>query len=140
MANIHTETLNYTANDTNLSGFLAYDRNGDGVINDGSELFGARSGDGFGELSEFDQDGNRWIDENDDIYRNLRIWMVNSDGDPQLFALGEVGVGAIYLNHHDTPFTVKDEENTTLGKVRESGVFLHENGTAGIIQKIDLAV
>lgn len=122
------------------SGFLAHDRNGDGEINDGSELFGARSGDGFGELAAHDQDGNRWIDENDDIYRDLRIWMVDNEGTPQLFALGEIGVGAIYLNHTDTPFTIKDAENSTLGKVRDSGVFLNENGTAGVAQKIDLAV
>ncbi|MDE7210727.1 MAG: hypothetical protein K2O03_04690, partial [Lachnospiraceae bacterium] len=55
-------------------GFLALDRNGDGIINDGSELFGAKSGDGFGDLAVFDMDGNGWIDENDEIFNHLRIW------------------------------------------------------------------
>lgn len=36
------------------SGFLALDRNGDGEINDGSELFGPESGDGFAELAAYD--------------------------------------------------------------------------------------
>ena len=40
------------------SGFLALDKNGDGVINDGSELFGTKSGDGFADLAAYDEDGN----------------------------------------------------------------------------------
>ena len=36
---------------TGNSGFLAFDRNADGRINDGRELFGARSGDGFADLA-----------------------------------------------------------------------------------------
>ena len=40
------------------SGFLALDRNGDGKINDGSELFGTKSGDGFKDLAAYDEDGN----------------------------------------------------------------------------------
>lgn len=38
------------------SGYLALDKNGDGVINDGSELFGTKSGDGFADLAEYDAD------------------------------------------------------------------------------------
>ena len=33
------------------SGFLALDKNEDGKINDGSELFGTKSGDGFSDLA-----------------------------------------------------------------------------------------
>ena len=46
------------------SGYLVLDRNGNGKVDDGSELFGPRSGSGFGELARFDDDGNRWIDAN----------------------------------------------------------------------------
>jgi hypothetical protein len=66
------------------SGFLALDRNGDGVINNGSELFGPSSGRGFAELARYDEDGNYFIDEADSIYSQLRIWMVNEDGTSQL--------------------------------------------------------
>ncbi len=122
------------------SGFLSLDRNGDGIINNGSELFGAATGDGFAELAAYDLDGNGWIDENDAIYDRLRVWMRTGDGHDQLLALGEKGVGAIYLGHLTTPFSMKDAGNELLGQVRASSIFLGDNGSVGTIQQIDLAV
>lgn len=122
-------------------GFLALDRNGDGKINDGSELFGAKSGNGFADLAVFDLDGNGWIDENDEIFNHLRIWTKDESGNDKLVALGVAGVGAIYLGHVETQFSLNSEkDNTTNAVVRKSGVFLHENGKAGVIQQVDLAV
>jgi len=120
------------------SGFLALDANSDGVVNDGSELFGALSGDGFGELAAYDGDQNGWIDENDAIYSRLRIWMKTASGEDQLLALGEKGVGALYLGRVDTPFSVKDSNNTLQGQVRATGLFLFEEGGAGTMQQLDL--
>jgi len=122
------------------SGFLALDLNNDGTINNGGELFGPKSGDGFGDLSKFDSDGNNWIDENDAIFDKLRIWTKDSDGNDKLFALGQKGIGAIYLGNVDTNFSMKNDNNDLLGKVRETGIFVKENGTVGTIQHIDLAV
>lgn len=122
------------------SGFLAVDLNGDGRINNGGELFGPDSGDGFAELSEYDVDGNNWIDENDPIYDRLRIWTKDSDGNDVLFALGQKGVGAIFLGNTGTSFEMKDSGNNLQGQVKSSGVFLYESGLAGTIQQVDLAV
>ena len=122
------------------SGFLALDRNGDGTINNGSELFGTESGNGFKDLAEFDKDGNHWIDENDAVFDDLRIWMKDESGQDQLVTLGQAGVGAIYLGNVSTEFAVKDSANTLQGQVRSSGVFLRENGSAGVMQQIDIAV
>lgn len=122
------------------SGFLALDRNGDGQVNDGSELFGPTSGDGFAELAAHDNDGNNWIDENDAIYADLRIWQRSADGTTSLLALGQRGVGAIYLGRVDSPFTVKDDANQALGQVRSSGIFLGEDGEVGTLQQVDLVV
>lgn len=122
------------------SGFLSLDRNGDGIINNGTELFGAATGDGFAELAAYDLDGNGWIDENDAIYDRLRIWMRTDDGGERLLALGEKGVGAIYLGHLATPFSMKDASNELLGQVRDSSIFLGDDGSVGTIQQIDLAV
>ncbi|MDE7300501.1 MAG: hypothetical protein K2N94_17035 [Lachnospiraceae bacterium] len=122
-------------------GFLALDRNGDGEINDGSELFGAGTGNGFAELAVFDMDGNGWIDENDEIFNRLRIWTKDESGNDKLVALGVAGVGAIYLGSASTQFSLNSEaDNTTNAVVRSSGIFLHEDGTAGMVQQIDLAV
>jgi hypothetical protein len=122
------------------SGFLALDKNADGMINDGSELFGPQTGNGFEELAAYDLDNNQWIDENDAIYEGLRIWSKDSDGNDQLVALGERGVGAIYLGRIDTPFLLKDSANETLGAVQESGIYLQEEGGVGTIQRLDLVV
>ena len=122
------------------SGFLALDRNNDGQINDGGELFGTKSGDGFADLAGFDTDGNNWIDESDAVFDKLRIWMKDPSGQDQLVALGQAGVGAIYLGNVSTEFAVKDAANVQQGQMRSSGVFLMENGSAGVISQIDLMV
>ncbi len=122
------------------SGYLALDRNGDGAINNGSELFGPSSGRGFAELAMYDEDGNNFIDEGDSIYHQLRIWMTNEDGSTQLAALGDKNIGAIFLGHVSSPFQLKDANNNSLGEVANSGIYLTEDGKAGVIQEINLSV
>ncbi|MBN2232093.1 MAG: hypothetical protein JW781_04625 [Deltaproteobacteria bacterium] len=120
------------------SGFLALDKNGDGIINDGSELFGPASGDGFQDLAAWDGDGNQWIDEADPVFDRLRIWTKGADGEDRLIALGQAGVGAIYLGHLDTVFSLRDRANEEQGRLRASSIYLRENGAAGTIQQVDL--
>ncbi len=120
------------------SGFLALDKNGNGTIDDGSELFGPQSGNGFNELAKYDQDKNGWIDENDAVFDKLRIWSMNDEGSLQLIALGKSGVGAIYLGNVTTPYQLIGANGETNGQIANSGVYLKENGTAGTIQHIDL--
>ena len=123
---------------TGGSGFLALDKNSDGQINNGSELFGTRSGDGFADLAQYDQDGNQWIDENDAVYSQLKVWQRDASGHDSLGTLAQAGVGALYLGRVASPFSVKTETNQTLGLVRSSGVFLYESGMAGTLQQVDL--
>jgi hypothetical protein len=121
--------------------FLALDKNQDGIINDGSEIFGALSGDGFSELSQYDSDGNQWIDENDPVFAQLRLLHVGSDGQQQLISLNEKGVGALYLNKLATPFELRDSQQQTVqGAIKNSGLYLMESGEAGSLQQIDLAI
>ena len=120
------------------SGFIALDKNGDGKVNDGSELFGTSSGNGFKELSEYDEDGDGWIDEDDDIFHKLRVWVRDEDGKDKLISFKDAGVGAINLTHADADFSLKDDFNKTEAIVRSTGMFLYEDGRAGTVQQIDM--
>ena len=121
------------------SAFLAFDRNQDGVINDGGELFGPRTGNGFAELAVYDEDGNAFIDSGDSIYQSLSLFNKTEAGD-QLTSLEDAGVGAIYLGSASTEFSLNTLENEQLGQVRQSGVYLSEDGEVGSVQQIDLSV
>lgn len=123
------------------SGFLALDLNGDGQINDGSELFGTKSGDGFKDLSKYDLDGNGWIDEADPIWEKLLIWTKDENGEDKMYHLSDLGVGAIGLSRVGTQFSLNAEEtNETNAMIRKTGIFLYENGTVSTLQQLDMAV
>lgn len=123
------------------SGYLALDLNEDGVINSGEELFGAGSGDGFADLAQYDDDGNGFIDENDAVFSQLKIWVPKGDGEAELYALLDKDIGAIYLKSQTTPFALnKAGSNENQGYVRESGVALKESGGLASVQQIDLRV
>lgn len=123
------------------SGFLALDKDKNGKIDDGRELFGASSGDGFKDLSAYDEDGNGWIDENDKVYDELKVWFKNEDGTDTLLSLKQADVGAIYLGNASTEFSLKSEDNSSTNAIiRRSGIFLKEKGGAGTLQHLDMAL
>lgn len=121
------------------SGFLALDKNHNGVIDDGSELFGPETGSGFGELAAYDQDNNGWIDESDDIFTSLKLWTVTPSGQKTLVGIKDADVGAIYLGKVASDFQIKNGSEL-LAKIRETSVYLKENGGAGTIHEIDLKI
>ena len=122
------------------SGFLALDKDGNGTIDNGSELFGTSSGDGFKDLAAYDEDGNSWIDENDAVYSKLRVWTKDSEGNDKLLDLKEANVGAIYLGSASTEFSIKNDQNALQGAVRKTGIYLKETGEVGTLQHVDLAM
>lgn len=122
------------------SGFLAFDRDRNGRIDDGRELFGPASGDGFAELAQLDEDGNGWIDEADGAWSRLRVWRPDGQGAGSLQTLGEAGVGALYLGRVATPFSLKDAANDTQGLMRASSIYLREDGGVGTVSQVDLRV
>ncbi|MCC2606855.1 hypothetical protein [Planctobacterium marinum] len=125
---------------TGQSGFLALDRNNNSLIDDGSELFGAKTGNGFAELAQYDEDQNGFIDAGDSVFSRLQFYQKNALGEDQLSNISELGIGALYLGQQASPFDIKDADNQLQAKVRSSGLFINNNGTVGSLQQIDLVV
>ncbi len=119
--------------------FLGYDKNGNGIMDDGSELFGPPSGNGFSELAALDEDNNGWIDENDSVFSKLRLWEKATDGTDIVSSLLDRGVGAIYTGRVATGFDLINNDSVN-AVVKETGIFLKENGGSGFIQEVDIVV
>ncbi|MGQ5523194.1 hypothetical protein ACUHMQ_08030 [Chitinimonas sp. PSY-7] len=120
------------------SGFLALDKNNDGIVNDGQELFGTQNGNGFTDLARYDDDGNGWIDETDSVWKKLSLWIRDADGKNRLLDLATAGIGALHLGYADTDFSLRDQTNREHGQIRRSGLYLAENGQLGTLQQVDL--
>lgn len=113
------------------SAYLVRDLNGNGVVDGGGELFGPATDNGFAELSAIDSDRNGWVDEADAAWSQLGLWTGEAGGAIQ--ALGAAGVGAISTGSVATPFSLGEA-----GQLSAAGVYLHENGQAGVVGEINL--
>lgn len=94
--------------------FLCLDRDQNGTIDSGAELFGnavmladgTRARNGFVALSTFDDNSDAMIDERDPIWSQLRLWRdLNHDGTSQPSEIAPVAgsrVTAISVDHHWT--------------------------------------
>ena len=109
-------------------------------MNDGRELFGAVTGNGFTELATLDADRNGWIDENDAAFTNLRLWRRDTKGNESLTTLAANGIGALELTAAATPFVMQSSSNEILGDMRATSIFLQENGKTGTMSQVDLTV
>lgn len=123
-------------------GFLALDRNGNGNIDNGGELFGdqvilkdgSKSESGFEALAELDDNSDGIIDNNDIAFADLRVWIdANHNGKSEsneLKTLNETGIVSISLEHSEVSFV--DEETGT--RIAESAsVTINKNGTVSMV-------
>ena len=99
-------------------GLLVFDRNADGIINDGTEVFGdntyLKNGEkaehGFDALADLDTDKNGKIDANDEDFTKLKVWRdLNQDGKSQeneLFSLTDLGIKSLNVAYNNTNTTL----------------------------------
>lgn len=78
---------------------LALDRNGNGRIDSGKELFGDQHGasNGFAELNKYDDNRDGRIDQQDSVFEQLSLLRFDAQGRQQQQTLAEAGVSAIHL-------------------------------------------
>ncbi|CAG0123806.1 partial Serine-aspartate repeat-containing protein D, partial [Rhodocyclaceae bacterium] len=90
-------------------GFLAVDRNGNGRIDDISELFGGNAkGAGFAMLASYDSNGDGVVNAGDARFADLRIWQ-DANGNHQtdageLMTLAQAGVSSLNASYDELPF------------------------------------
>ena len=109
-------------------GLLALDVNGNGRIDDITELFGSADTDGFKVLAQYDGNSDGVIDANDAVFENLLIWTdVNSDGVSQaseLHSLSDYDIASISL---DTQLL--DEEYIAGNQITHEATYTMTDGT-----------
>ena len=116
--------------------YLAYDKNMNGKIDNGSELFGGTTGNGFAELAEFDEDKNQVIDRDDSAFTKLSLW----DGGSRFSNLKQSGIAGISLFSEQTPFTFTDNRGDPIARIRQTGIFISDKNTLGAVHQVDIAV
>ena len=119
------------------SPYLVDDRDGDGEVTDGSELFGPQSGDGYAELRALDFDGNGFVDSADPAWERLHVWM-HFDGKSELMALSDKGVGALYVGDIEAPFRLLDAGGERKAQQQAMSFWVGEDGTAGTTRRVDV--
>ncbi|MFC1836456.1 hypothetical protein ACFL2Q_17330, partial [Thermodesulfobacteriota bacterium] len=126
-------------------GLLVRDRNGNGTIDDGTELFGdqtplkngSTASNGFEALAELDDNLDGVIDVNDLAYDDLRVWQdTNADGvstADELHTLDSLGIDSVSTS--STPRNETDPQGNVLTDV---GNFTREDASTGEVGNYDL--
>jgi len=124
-------------------GLLVWDKNGNGQIDDGNELFGdntvgsdgKKAGNGFAALGNLDSNSDGKIDGSDTAYKDLRIWQdKNSDGKVQadeIVTLDKAGVKSINTGYKDSS-TIDSNGNAH----RQLGSFTKADGSIAAIEDV----
>ncbi|ALR05941.1 calcium-binding protein [Xylella fastidiosa] len=127
-------------------GFLVLDRNGNGRIDDGSELFGVgtilANGDkatsGFEALRDLDSNGDGFFDAADARFADVRVWRdLNQDGQSQaneLFTLSSLGIASITL----TPTNTEDVDLGNGNLIDNRGTYTRTDGRTGVVGDLQL--
>ena len=119
-------------------GILVLDRNGNGKIDGGKELFGdqtllkngEKASGGFQALEELDENKDGKIDSADSKYSEIKVWRdLNQDGqssEEELFSLDELGIKALNLANNNVNST--DANGNIISRV---GSYEKTDGSVG---------
>jgi len=102
-------------------GLLVFDRNGNGIVDDQSELFGNRNRAAYEDLAQYDENDDGLINAEDSIWESLELWVdSNSDGQTdagELKTLGQMGFKEISVDYQTA------DEIREGNKVTRTGTF-----------------
>jgi len=128
-------------------GLLVWDRNSNGRIDTGAELFGdftplpngTLAPNGFAALAALDANGDGVIDANDPAYHELKLWRDTSQdgqtGTGELISLADAGIVSLNLAH-----TIKNQVLANGNQLTREGSFTRADGTTGGMGEFRLAI
>jgi hypothetical protein len=127
-------------------GLLVWDRNGNGTIDNGRELFGdattksdgTLATDGFNALADLDINNDGIVNAQDSDFAKLKVWRdLNQDGISQsseLFSLDTYQIAGINLAN-TTVNTAQGNDNI----LNETGSYIRSDGTTGLVGDVSFA-
>lgn len=122
--------LEQTAISSGNDGLLALDKNSNGIIDNGTELFGDQNGakNGFSELAKYDENNDGQIDSKDSIYDELKVVKFKKMSDnkvtQELLSLKDIGILAISLSK------IKN-----INDIINGNILTHKSSVSGLLGK-----
>jgi hypothetical protein len=123
-------------------GYLVYDKNHNNKADDGGELFGPETGQGFTELALLDSNKNGFIDAEDQHFEKLYLWQPGKDNNQaeQWLSLKEAEIQAISVSATSTPYDFYDQQGEIQAQLRQSSFAISDNGTGRGVHQVDVRI
>ncbi|MFT5756766.1 MAG: hypothetical protein ACI9LM_001487 [Alteromonadaceae bacterium] len=118
-------------------GYLVYDKNANNKADNGSELFGPTSGNGFNELAQLDENNNGFLDKEDSAYQKLYLWQPDKN---TWLSLADAGIEAINTDAIATPYTFYDKDDVVQAQLRNSSFAVSESGRGLGVHQVDVRI
>lgn len=119
--------------------FLVMDKNKNGKIDSGTEMFGNNTSssaqNGFMALSQYDSNHDGLINSKDSEFKNIKLWQdKNSNGvtdSGELYSLSDAGIKSI-----STGYIATNNTDSNGNTIKETGFFTRKNGSQGIVSDV----